>query len=200
MKDAIEDRLNQNIARVRSLLDIYTTHLTGNGSGRRSHSKTDVLRAAVVLLHASIEDLLRSLAYWRLPVANAETLNKIPLVTAAPATKFTLGQLTAHRGQTVDQVIEASVNGYLERSNYNNTDEITSLLSSIGVNIASVNGWLPNLNVLMSRRHQIVHRADRDETGGRGNHSVRSIGHATVNNWVSDVEGFGRAVLNEIPA
>ena len=94
MKAVIEGRFNENIARVRNLLSIYGTHLSGSGGGRRSHSKTDVLRAATVMLHASLEDLLRSIAYWRLPLANAESLNKIPLANNAPATKFTLGQLS----------------------------------------------------------------------------------------------------------
>jgi hypothetical protein len=200
MKDQIAERFAQNLARVRNLVDIYENHLAGEGQGRRSHAKTDVLRAAVVLLHAATEDLLRSLAYWKLPAASAEVLAKIPLVTAAPAMKFTLGELSAHRGKSVDEVITESVNGYLDRSNYNNTDEVASFLTSIGIPLANVNARFTQLEDVMKRRHQIVHRADRDETGGQGNHAVRSIGQATVRNWISDVESFGNALLNETPA
>jgi hypothetical protein len=200
MKDHISQRFAVNIARVRSLVAIYEEHLAGAGSGRRGHVKTDVLRAATVLLHASLEDMLRSLAYWKLPSANAETLDKIPLVTAAPAIKFSLGALTAHRGKTVEEVITASVNGYLERSNYNNVEEIASFLGSIGVTVANVNGQFPVLEELMKRRHQIVHRADRDETGGRGRHAVRSIGRHKVGKWADAAEAFCNAVLDEMPA
>jgi hypothetical protein len=198
MKDRIVGRFTENIARVRNLVDIYSTHLSGSGGGRRSHSKTDVLRAAVVLLHAATEDLLRSLAYWKLPSASGEVLAKIPLIATGPAAKFSLGDLSAHRGKAVDAVISESVNGYLERSNYNNTDEVASLLTSIGVSVVRVSTHFTQLAEVMSRRHLIVHRADRDETGGRGNHSVRSIGPVTVSNWITGVEGFGIALLNEI--
>lgn len=200
MKDRIAQRFSENIARVRNLVDIYSNHLAGSGSGRRSHSKTDVLRAAVVLLHAAMEDLLRSLAYWKLPAANADTLAKIPLVTVAPAMKFGLGELVAHRGKSIDDVIAESVNGYLERSSYNSTAEVASFLTSIGIPLANVNSKFTQIDELMKRRHQIVHRADRDETGGQGNHAVRSIGQVTVRNWIDDVESLGNAVLDEMPA
>ena len=154
----------------------------------------------MVLLHAALEDLLRSLSYWKLPAAHADVLAKIPLVTVAPAGKFSLGDLAAHRGKSVDDVIAESVNGYLERSNYNNTAEVSYFLTSIGVDIANVDVWFPKLTEVMQRRHLIVHRADRDETGGRGNHSVRSIGNMQLNRWINAVEGFGNALLNEIPA
>lgn len=157
------------------------------------------MRAAVVLLHAATEDLLRSLAYWKLPLASGDVLSKIPLIATGPNAKFSLGDLSIHRGKDVDSVIAESVNGYLERSNYNNTDEVASLLTSIGVTVTEVNGHFSQLSEVMSRRHLIVHRADRSEAGGRGNHSVSSIGPKTVSAWVSGVESFGIAVLNNIP-
>ena len=198
MKDRISARFTENISRVRNLVDIYSTHLSGQGGGRRGHSKTDVLRAAVVLLHAATEDLLRSLAYWKLPLAAGDVLSKIPLIATGPAAKFSLGDLSVHRGKNVDAVIAESVNGYLERSNYNNTDEVASLLTSIGVSVAEVNTHFTQLSEVMGRRHLIVHRADRSEAGGRGNHSVSSIGPRTVSDWITGVEGFGTAVLNQI--
>jgi RiboL-PSP-HEPN len=199
-KAQIAERLDQNIARVRNLVDIYERHLAGSGSGRRGHKTNDVLRAAAVLLHASVEDLLRSLAYWRLPGASAEVLDKIPLASVAPASKFALGALATYRNKTVAEVIDISVNQYLERSNYNNPDEVSALLSSVGINVTKVNMWFTQLKELMDRRHQIVHRADRDETGGSGNYAVRSINRNTVRWWIDAVEKFGKAVLDELPA
>lgn len=198
MKERISARFEENISRVRNLVEIYSVHLSGTGGGRRSHSKTDVLRAAVVLLHAATEDLLRSLAYWKLPLAEGDVLSKIPLISTGTATKFTLGDLSNHRGKNVDAVIAESVNGYLERSNYNNTDEVASLLTSIGIPLAEVNSNFSQLSEVMSRRHLIVHRADRSEAGGSGNHSVKSIGPKTVSDWISGIESFGHAVLNQI--
>lgn len=199
MKAAIESRFQMNIARVRNLTDIYRNHLMGSGPGRRDHSKTDVLRSAVVMLHAAMEDLLRSIAYWKLPAASAQTLGKIPLISNGPAVKFNLGDLSNHRGKTVNEVIESSVNGYLERSNYNNTAEIAAFLESVGIDVNQVNAHFPNVEPAMKRRHQIVHRADQDDTAaGRGHHRVTSIGIGSVENWISSIEAFGNAVLNEV--
>ena len=201
MNEQINGRFKDNIGRVKNMVAIYQTHLQGRGSGRRGHLETDVLRAATVFLHASLEDLLRSLSYWKLPNAQKDTIDKIPLVgSKGSAAKFLLGELVFHKGKTVDDLIKESVNQYLERSNYNNIEEITGLLSSIGIDPAAVNGEFNVLTELMNRRHQIVHRADIDSAGGQGNHKVNSISIVVVNKWVDSVEKFGLAVLNEIPA
>jgi hypothetical protein len=199
MRDEIRERVTQNIGRVRNLVSIYDNTQAGRGRGRRGHAKTDVLRAATVLLHASLEDYLRSLAYWKLPLAGPDVLDKIPLKSTAPATKFPLGALCSHRGKTVDDVIKESVNEYLERSNYNNTREVANFLQSIGVDPTRVNSTFPAIDELMGRRHQIVHRADRDETGGRGNYAVRSIGRTKVCEWIDAAESLCNAVLDEVP-
>lgn len=47
MRDRIAERFAQNLARVRNLVDIYGNHLAGQGRGRRSYAKTDVLLATV---------------------------------------------------------------------------------------------------------------------------------------------------------
>src|SRR3989338_2368197 len=107
MKQPIVDRFALNISRVKNLVAIYQSTLAGTGQGRRSHQKTDVLRAAVVLLHASVEDVLRSLAYWKLPNAATGVLDQFPLVGNGPAMKFSLGALAAHRGKTVDDVLRS---------------------------------------------------------------------------------------------
>lgn len=197
MKQEITDRFALNIARVKNLVAIYKGQLAGTGKGRRSHQKTDVLRAATVLLHASIEDVLRSLAYWKLPAAAVTVLDQIPFA-GGTATKITLGTLSAQRGQSVDAVIKASVDAYLERSNYNNSIEVCSLLQSVGLNTAAIQTYLPKLEEAMKRRHQIVHRADANPNGGQGNHQVASLSPAKVNEWISNTEQFVHSVLAQV--
>jgi hypothetical protein len=200
MKQEIREKFEENVARVRNLVNIYQATLGGAGRGRRGHQQTDVLRAATVLLHAATEDLLRSLAYWKLPNASANVLSGYPLVGTGPSPKFGLGDLAAHRGISVEEVIKNSVHAYLERSNYNNTTEVSTLLTNVGLNVALVNHTYAALDELMQRRHQIVHRADRDEAAvGRGNHRVRTIGTAAVNRWIDNVNVFATAVLDQIP-
>lgn len=182
------------------MVKIYDDHLKGSGSGRRGHLQTDVLRAATVFLHASLEDLLRSLSYWKLPLASREIIDKVPIVgtNGSAPKKFFLGELVVHKGKSVDDLIKESVYEYLERSNYNNTEEIASLMSAIGVEVANVNAKFAILDELMARRHQIVHKADYDESGGAGNHKVKSIGVAQVKKWVESVESFGSTLLDEV--
>ena len=199
MKAIIQRRFEDNIARVSNLTELYRDSLMGAGPGRRGHSKTDVLRAAVVMLHAAMEDLLRSIAYWKLPTANEETLARIPLDSVAPATKFHLGALSAYRGRSVSEVIQVSVNAYLERSNYNNVDEIAAFLQSVNIDVDVIRPHFVLIEPVMNRRHQIVHRADQDDSAtGSGHHRVTSIGHGTVVAWIQQISDFGRAVLDQV--
>jgi hypothetical protein len=167
-------RQSENFGRVENLISIHK-ELYGKGRGRRKVPESDVLRAAVVLLHASLEDFLRTLAAARLPAAGEDVLNDIPLATNSPdgarKVTFSLGKLAHFRGKSVDELIAKSVEQYLERSNYNNTREIAVLLTSIGVNPDDVNSTFPELQKLMLRRHQIVHRADRLEGRARSRRS-----------------------------
>ena len=197
MKQEITDRFALNIARVKNLVSIYRNQLSGPGQGRRGHQQTDVLRAATVLLHASVEDVLRSLAYWKLPTAAPASLESIPLV-GGTATKFNLSTLAAHRGKLVGDLIKESVDANLERSNYNNTNEVSNLLGAIGLNTAPLTGFFPILDVQMRRRHQIVHRADANPNVGRGNHRVSNLAPATLDDWIANVEAFVAAVLAQV--
>ena len=197
MKQEISDRFALNIARVRNLVAIYRNQLAGPGRGRRGHQKTDVLRAATILLHASVEDVLRSLAYWKLPNAGAQVLDQIPFA-GGTTLKITLGALAEQKGKSVADVIRASVDASLERSNYNNLSEVCSLLQSIGLNTAAVQAYLPRLDDAMKRRHQIVHRADANRNAGRGNHRVASIAPGRIDDWTANTEQFVRAVLAQV--
>ncbi len=197
MKQEISDRFDLNIARVRNLVSIYRTQLSGPGKGRRGHQESDVLRAALVLLHASMEDVLRSLAYWKLPTATPTVLEKIAIV-GGTNTKFHLGNLAAHRGKTVDDVIKESVDASLERSNYNNCDEVVGVLVSIGLDPAPLQKYLPSLDSAMKRRHQIVHRADANPSIGRGRHKVSSISPRNLDDWIGNLESFVRDVLSHV--
>jgi hypothetical protein len=194
MKKDITDRFSLNIARVKNLVTIYSKSRVGKGKGRRGHQETDVLRAATVLLHASLEDVLRSLAYWKLPYAAASVLDQIPFA-GGTSTKISLGILSLQRGKSVHDVVKESVDANLERSNYNNSREVCALLQSIGLNTATLVPYLAVLEDAMKRRHQIVHRADGNNNPGRGNHRVTSISPKMVNAWIANTEQFVTATL-----
>jgi hypothetical protein len=112
--------------------------------------------------------------------------------------KFSLGDLQQHRGKTVDSLIEESIEAYLERSNYNNTTEIATLLLNLQLEVDPCRRFFPELDKMMKRRHQIVHRADCVSETGRGRHQARSLSVTEVEKWISVVSNFQGAVLYQL--
>ena len=191
MKDKIKNRLDKNLNRARNLVDIFENYAPNK---TKKVNDTDILRAATVFLHATLEDFLRSIATWKLPLASPKILNDIPLLGKGKDLKFSLGDLASKRSMKVDKLIKLSVDEHLERSNYNNVGDISHLLEAIGIKVKKVNGTFNNISELMKRRHQIVHRVDRRPKTGKAVFLTRD----DVNRWISVVEKFTGKVLNEI--
>lgn len=200
MKDRLQQTLKQNLARVESLVQTYESHPDSKGRGRKSAELLDILRAAVVLLHASLEDVLRGIAAWKLPAADKAVLDEIPLVgVGANPKKVLLGDLAPHRTKRIDEMISESIDAYLQRSNYNNPGEIAELLQSVKIDTAKVNGHFKGLGAMMERRHQIVHRADRQQkVKGSGDHTVRAINKYQVRAWRDDVRMFAADLFAQL--
>ena len=192
------ERFEYNQARVHELVNLY--YLLSRGrKGRKSVHQTEILRAAVVLLHASLEDFLRSIARICLPIGGKKAIDAIPLAgSKRRSERFSLGELLSHRGKTVDEVVEESVAKHLERSNYNNTSEVASLLVNLGIDIAKVNARFPDLGKMMERRHQIVHRADCTEEAGKGKHRTHSLRAALVEKWITATTDFMSSVVKQL--
>lgn len=149
-----------------------------------------MLRAAVVLTHATLEDVLRSVAEERLPAARPEVLEKVPLIGLGKRTNFTLGDLAAHHASSVGDLIQRSVIANLERSSYNNVGEIKHLLDSMGLSRTVADPEASSLETMMKRRHLIAHRADQNDTVGPGHRRTRSISRAIVERWLDAVDSF----------
>jgi hypothetical protein len=120
---------DENLNRVERLIDIYRS-IPNHVFSRRSINAADVLRAAIVLLHASLEDLLRQIARHRIPLSDERTLNEIPLKgMAGQAEKFSLGRLAAFRQTKVDDLISESVAAYCDFAvTFNNVRDISTVL------------------------------------------------------------------------
>jgi hypothetical protein len=168
------------------------------GAAKPKGLMDDVLRAAVVLAHATMEDFLRTLALWLLPSAPESFLDQVPLFgTSGRSDKFSLGRLAQFRGQSVDALLAMSVEKYLERSNFNSTTEISAFLENLGlrINDADKAKFFPGLAVLMERRHQIVHRADRVDAASDALGVLCPIDRDTVLQWTQNVLGFIATVV-----
>jgi len=131
MRQQIQQRFEHNIGRVRNLLTLYR-NLAPRGQGRRPVHATDMLRSALVLLHASLEDVLRSVAAWKFPASGEAVLNDVPLVGLGEGgrpEKFHLGKLVPHRAKSVQALIDESVKAAINRMSFNNTTDIASILA-----------------------------------------------------------------------
>ena len=192
----IRERFQANLARVQNILALYVEG-SGKGRGRRRVHESDLLRAAVMLLHGTFEDLLRSLAEWKLPTAKAEALAEIPLAGTKRGARIDLQELAGFRGRTVDEVIADSVKEYLERSSYNHPGDVKMLLEKVGLSPKLVDGYSLDLAAMMMRRHWIAHRADRNPEKGSGQHAAKSLSAQGVTRWINAVERCGQDILSQ---
>lgn len=159
-----------------------------------------MLRAATVLLHATLEDFMRSVENWKLPAAPEAALNDVALVgIAGRPSNFPLGKLAQFRGRTVEEVIKDSVSEHLNRKSYNNVGELVAALTRIGVTAPNLNQFAADLAALIDRRHHIVHQADREGGQGAGRHQARSLSRQRVETWLRAVEGATNDILAAIP-
>ena len=198
--DDIVQRANENLGRVENLIKLYEDDLPGEGSGRRPQNSTDVLRAAVVFLHATLEDFLRSLEKQLLPpnITEAE-LRKIPLANSGlNASKFWLDDLLPFKGQSIDDVLDKSISDHLDKRSYNDKEAIFQAVSRIGINPDDIGVNFGDLDEMAKRRHHIVHQADRNESTGSGHHQTQSLSLAKVKRWRSKVNKFVVQVIDEI--
>jgi RiboL-PSP-HEPN len=156
------ERIKGALRRVQTLIEVAGA--MKDNSPMDKETKEDILRAAVVLTHAHLEDFLRTISVAVLPAAGDEKcFDKVPLAGSGSGRpeKFFLGKLVQYRGKLVDDVLRESVSGYLEHRTFNDTEEISTALRSLGVNVSLVEESFPQIQQMIRRRHQIVHRADR---------------------------------------
>ena len=201
MREQIHQRFQDNIARVRNLVSIHA-QLGKGARGRRPLHASDVLRGATVLLHAALEEVLRSIAAWRFPSLGEVVLNEVPLIgsneTGRPE-KFFMGRLANHRMKTVQQLIDESVVAHLNYFNINGTTEIAAFMRKVGVEPQPFEEYFPVLGEMIARRHHIVHQADRNDQPGRGQQRARTLGEAQVNTWIDQTTAFVSAFIAQVP-
>lgn len=195
----ITELLDENLERVDNLVSLYGDPTPG----RRKVKDTDLLRAALVLLHASMEDYLRSLLVWKTDTFDARTLSSYGLPTGKPnpPKKFDLGDLSKHKGMSVDDLIAKAVQSHLEEfQSFNNLGEVKKALEQCGIARATVCGHdFGDLPAMIARRHNIVHKADRNDiVGGQGNHRNKSLGRRTVENYAASVKDLRDFVTAEL--
>jgi hypothetical protein len=198
MREEIAERYRVNLSRVSRLVDFYRDLSSGT---RDSGETLDVLRAAVVFLHATLEDVLRTLLLGRWPAYGApEQFEAIPVTLGRDVqlAKVSLADLVRQRGKTVDALIRESVTTYLDRASFNHLGEVKQAMVRSGLDPALVIPHAGTLAAMMTRRHQIVHRADREDVSVAGDHAAASLQIETVEAWFEAVEDLCRRIVAEL--
>jgi hypothetical protein len=190
-----------NLGRVSSLVKGYTQQSVPTGANT---GQTDLLRAAVVFLHASLEDLLRSLEERQIDqqVETGEGLASVPFSLdegRSRKEKVSLAELAEfHLHRPVREVVRISLVQDLASRSYNNLHEVDQALRRVGLRLTLDTQQRQALNVMIARRHHIAHRADRASAPGLSHHTVLSLHLNDVNAWIDIVRAIGDAVHHQL--
>lgn len=183
---------NHGLVRVRNLILLYD-QAKSTGQDSKDAPVSDILRSAVVLLHAVLEEYVRHVVGSALPLAEDTVLDRVPITGQSRGSKFQLGSLASHRGKTVDQLLDESVQYYLANRSFNSISEIVATLRSCGIDLGS---RIPAkaLEEMISRRHKIVHEADVPANRRPSSFAPRAISRRQMVRWTAAVERFVRSV------
>ena len=191
--------LDYNICRVRSLICHHKSLVENEKSediisntGRKSVLHEDILRAAWVLVHAGMEDLLRSLLKWKLKNDYYKKTIK-HLVKESPLAKCLREKTKCETKKVVKEYLE-------EHYSAGGDKKIVVSLISMGICKEKAERYGYNdLVKMMKRRHKIVHSADRnfdvEEVGVRKENEVKI---ESIEKYITEVEKLSRFVRENI--
>lgn len=191
-----------NLSRVNSLLGLFEKSSQVNlGS---DDERSELLRAVVVFLHSSVEEVVRNLFVDRLPYAPTETLNELTYSAYGPTNKSKgamLGDLLLHHGgRLVENVIIDAINAHIDRLNINNSEQLVAQLQKVKIDAEPLRPLLGKLDQLMRRRHQIVHQMDREDTLDPNTRPISPIDRDSVRTWADSVEKFHAEIIRQAKA
>jgi hypothetical protein len=109
--------------------------------------------------------------------------------------KFTISDLAPFRGQSIDSVVTQSVREWLDRSSFNHMGDVVEAIRKSGIPLSPDKGLKDSLATMMSRRHLIAHRADRNPSRGAGHQFAVSISASSVKQWIESVKQLGEIVM-----
>ncbi len=179
-------------------MSLYEGLKTAN-QGRSSTSHLELLRATVVLAHSTLEDFIRSLQSWKMPLTDTEKLNNVWLIDNPRKTKFSFQEIYKHRSLKVQTLLEKSVRSYLNHQSYNNPNDLASAIESCGLEVTNpIKELFPVIESLMNRRHHIVHQADRNDQVGSGHHKYKSLNLRDVKSWIRTIDSLAEYLIIQI--
>lgn len=194
MRDEIGHRFAANLQRAATFLEAYDA--SGDGQGRRSVRSSDMLRAAVTFLHATLEDTLRTALHWKWP-QTLIGLGKVEFdLGDARQRTVTVETLASYGlGASIGDVLLAAIASHLNRQSFSHVGDVKEALHRLGLPTELIADHASKLAAMIARRHAIVHRADRHDMTGSGHHAAASLSRGTVQAWLVSVRAFCEAVI-----
>jgi hypothetical protein len=155
----------------------------------------EMVHHVIVMLHAVTEDVVRTLARLRLPRAEAKVLQEIPIARPEDIKKGglkELGQLVPHRGKTVNDLIQRSVDSWLDHQTFNSSQQVVAMLQRLGIPLEQVRPRLSSIDRIAQLRHQIAHSGE-----SRQEDLEALLDGGGMYHYIRDVYLFARDVLLE---
>ena len=182
---------NANLERVDSLCNIYTKMRNDGFSDGKDYKLTDMLRAAIVMLHSAFEEYYRNVIKQWLPTkGDKKTLETIALPVDAGkqgGTKYALYSLMDYKDKTINDLFVAAVNEHMSRQSFNSFEEICKWSCKISLDLSNFTSlpekYYEDIDKAVHRRHKIVHEADTKHSGEKQTGRLNPIMPGTVLQW-----------------
>lgn len=191
--EIIRRRFQRNIERCQGILDSiwYSDEFE---EGYSSEVQDDLARALVVYLHASLEDLLRTILiqhYRRNPTKLLTDHNHSKEIPDRAELWKTLSEFES--SGTVETFIDHWIRKILGKESFSNQSQVAGFLKVTGFTIEDQEVYMRLFEALIQRRHDIVHNADLNPN--EANHEPAEIDLYVVEEWMNAVQGFGEQVI-----
>ncbi len=194
----IESR--ENVARVDNLIENFK-ELDSHNLGEPAH-RNDLLRACVVFLHSTIEELVRNLFVEKLPSLPRNVLDEIPFSIHRSSDRpkgIMLGELLhEYRGVFLENIALDSINSYVKVMNINDTVQLATQLKKVQIDKVPLEPTFPDIDGLMKRRHQIVHQMDRSNALDPDTAPVTDITLSQVETWRHSTVRLIELILKQV--
>ncbi len=191
-------RFGLNILRARNLTAVSETIL----NPETLFELKDVLRSAVVFLHASLEDLLREAIRIRRPIDKEEFRRALQFASVRDDNKMqekiTVAELILMDEKRTITIIQRAIDAYLERRSFSAENDIQNAVRLLGFEPNDFSRFYSPIADMARRRHEIVHRSDRGPHDEQSHGVPTHITEDTVRNWTLATEDFGVMLLQSL--
>ncbi len=153
----------QNLWRARRFIDLASKIEDNN------ENETDLLGAAIVFLHATLEEYLRLIALQEWPRLEKKKLQSVIKQynrLSSKNVKLSLVEIVDYRAKTFDSLLVDELQTFLYQGmNFNSLDEIWGFLKTVNVSLEDLiielgQETLDNVSALIYKRHLVAHQAN----------------------------------------